>query len=340
MKSTSSVFQGGCFTRAGRVPGETGPLILKGSDTNINQGRFGNVEPQYFSDHNYTVWVYNLELAKKEELTVKLPKVSAAMLYNLNGKATLSTCKSHQLELEEKSYSPLSLKPGHHTLKMNPGSCKILFLLFHPPYISPVTGSGPVAEECPLQSKAEANLINQTCQQLIEDVQRNDYSGELWRLKRQVLILDLFFKSLDEIGIPLQKEQPFEQHPDYERMVKVQVYIKENIDKKLSVQMLAEKFAIQPAQLRRTYLQVFKHQMWEYIRAERLHRSAVLLIETEMPVHEIAWEVGYESAAAFTRVFTFTFGQSPSDYRKSMQKKEPKYSCKEPYSLWQHTFAK
>lgn len=315
-----SVFQGGCFTSASRVPGETGPLILKGSDTNINQGRFGNIEPQYFSDHNYTVWVYNLELAKTEELTVKLPKVSAAMLYNLHGKATLSTCKSHQLKLEEKSYSPLSLQPEYHTLRMNPGYCKVLFLLFHPPYVSPVTGSGPVTEGCPLRPIEEANLINQTCQQLIEDVQRNDYSGELWRLKRQVLILDLFFKSLDEIGIPLHKEQPLEQHPDHKRMVQVQVYIKENIDKKLSVQMLAQRFAIPPGQLRKIYLQVFKHQMWEYIRAERLHRATVLLIETEMPVHEIAWEVGYESAAAFTRAFSFTFRQAPTDYRKACRK--------------------
>lgn len=315
-----SVFQGGCFTNAGKVPGETGPLILKGSDSTTNQGQFGNIQPQHFSDHNYTVWVYDMELVKKEELTVKLPKVSAAMLYNLNGRSTLSISKSHQLKLKEKSYSPLSLQPGDHTLMMDPGYCKVLFLLFHPPYVSRVTDPRVVTEESSIRSKAEAKLINETCQQLIEDVQRNDYSGELWRLKRQVQILDLFFKSLDEIGIPLQKEQPFEQHPEYERMVKVQVYIKKNIDKKLSVQMLAQKFDMPPAQLRKTYLQVFKHQMWKYVRAERLRRATVLLIETEMPVHEIAWEVGYESAAGFTRVFTFTFRQSPSDYRKACRK--------------------
>lgn len=315
-----NVFQGGCFTNVSKVPGETGPLILKGSDSNTNQSQFGNIQPQHFSDHNYTVWVYDMQLVKKEELTVKLPKVSAAMLYNLNGKATLSISKSHQLKLKEKSYSPLSLQPGDHTLLMDPGYCKVLFLLFHPPYVSQVTDLRVVTEDCPILSKVEASTINKTCQQLIEDVQRNDYSGELWRLKRQVLILDLFFKSLDQIGIPLQKEQPFEQHPDYARMVKVQVYIKENIDKKLSVPMLAQKFGIPPAQLRRTYHQVFKHQMWEYIRAERLHRATVLLLETEMPVHEIAWEVGYESAAGFTRIFTFTFRQSPTDYRKSYRK--------------------
>ncbi|WP_343303690.1 AraC family transcriptional regulator [Chitinophaga niabensis] len=320
MKNMRSVFQGGCFTNVSRVPGETGPLILKGSDSTINQGQFINIRPRYFSDQNYTVWVYDMELVKEEELTVKLPKVSAAMLYNLNGGSTLSICKSHQLKLKEKSYSPLSLQPGQHTLVMDPGYSKVLLLLFHPPYVSQVTDLRLVPDEYSILSKVEAKLINQTCQQLIEDVQCNNYSGELWRLKREVLILDLFFKSLDEIGIPLQKEQPFQLHPDYERMVKVQVYIKENIDKKLSVPMLARKFSLPPAQLRRTYLQVFKQQMWEYIRTERLHRATILLLETEMPVHEIAWEVGYESAAGFTRVFTFTFRQSPTDYRKSYRK--------------------
>jgi len=315
-----SVFQGGCFTNVSRVPGETGPLILKGSDSASNQGQFSNIWPLYFSDQNYTVWVYDMELVKEEELTVKLPKVSAAMLYNLNGRSTLSICKSHQLKLKEKSYSPLSLQPEQQTLVMDPGHCKVLLLLFHPPYVSQVTDLRLVPEECSILPKVEAKLINQTCQKLIEDVQCNNYSGELWRLKREVLILDLFFKCLDEIGISLQKEQPFQLHPDYERMAKVQIYIRENIDKKLSVSMLARKFAIPPAQLRRTYLQVFKQQMWEYIRTERLYRATVLLLETEMPVHEIAWEVGYESAAGFTRVFTFTFRQSPTDYRKSYRK--------------------
>lgn len=316
-----SVFQGGCFTNINSLPGETGPLILKASDSTINQDQFINIQPMYFSDQNYTVWLYDMELAKEEELTVKLPKVSAAMLYNLNGSSTLSSCKSYQLSLKEKSYSPLSLQPEQHTLVMNAGHCKVLLLLFHPPYISPVTELRIVPEEYSIRPpKVDAKLINKTCQQLIEDVQCNNYGGELWRLKREVLILDLFFKSLDEIGIPLQKEQPFRLHPDYDRMVKVQVYIRENIDKKLSVPMLARKFAIPPAQLRRTYLQVFKQQMWEYIRTERLHRATVLLLETEMPVHEIAWEVGYESAAGFTRVFTFTFRQSPTDYRKSYRR--------------------
>lgn len=315
-----NVLQRGLLNAASRAPRAIDPLLLKESDTAIDHNRFGNIEPQYFSDHNYTVWVYDLQLDKKEELQVRLPKVSAAMLYNLNGSATLHTFQSHQLKLQEKSYSPLSIQPNRHTLHMNPGYCKILILLFHPPYVSLMPDAATASEPCQLQPKKEAISINETCQQLIEDVQKNEYRGELWRLKRQVLILDLFFKSLDEIGVTLQKEQPFAQHPDYEKMVKVQVYIKENIDKKLSVQMLAQKFFMPQSQLRRTYFQVFKQHMREYIRMERLHRATILLIETEMAVHEIAWEVGYESAAGFTRVFTFTFRKSPTDYRKARQK--------------------
>lgn len=315
-----NVFQGGLPNAASRAPRAIDPLLLKESDTAIDHNRFGNIEPQYFSDHNYTVWVYDLQLDKEELLQVRLPKVSAAMLYNLNGSATLNTCQSHQLKLQEKSYSPLSLQPNRHTLQMDPGNCKILILLFHPPYVSLMPDAAAANGPCQLQPKEEAISINKICQQLIEDVQKNEYGGELWRLKRQVLILDLFFKSLDEIGVTLQKELPIEQHPDYEKMVKVQMYIKDNIDKKLSVQMLAMKFHMAPPQLRRTYFQVFKQHMREYIRTERLHRATVLLIETEMAVHEIAWEVGYESAAGFTRVFTFTFRQSPTDYRKARRK--------------------
>lgn len=53
----------------------------------------------------------------------------------------------------------------------------------------------------------------------------------------------------------------------------------------------------------------------EYITAIRIERSKRLLLETVMPIHEVAMRVGYESHTYFTRKFQAAVGLSPSNYR-------------------------
>jgi transcriptional regulator GlxA family with amidase domain len=52
-----------------------------------------------------------------------------------------------------------------------------------------------------------------------------------------------------------------------------------------------------------------------YLADWRLQRALLLLAQPRINVREVAANVGYQSAAAFTRAFTQKFGASPSNYR-------------------------
>ncbi len=54
----------------------------------------------------------------------------------------------------------------------------------------------------------------------------------------------------------------------------------------------------------------------EYIRRRRLTRAAEDLLDTRIPIVEIAVQYGYDSAAAFSRAFAKQHGITPSLYRK------------------------
>ncbi|MCC4601148.1 helix-turn-helix domain-containing protein [Xanthomonas melonis] len=54
----------------------------------------------------------------------------------------------------------------------------------------------------------------------------------------------------------------------------------------------------------------------EYGQQLRVGRARALLEATAMTIDAIAWEVGYEDAAAFRNVFKRIIGLSPSDYRQ------------------------
>lgn len=51
---------------------------------------------------------------------------------------------------------------------------------------------------------------------------------------------------------------------------------------------------------------------------ERLRRAAVLLLESNLSVKEIAYLVGYKHPSSFIRAFERLFGRAPSSYRQAM----------------------
>lgn len=54
-----------------------------------------------------------------------------------------------------------------------------------------------------------------------------------------------------------------------------------------------------------------------YLVVWRMHKARALLERSTRSIREIAWEVGYESEAAFNRVFKEYFGTPPGRYRRA-----------------------
>jgi AraC family transcriptional regulator, activator of mtrCDE len=55
-----------------------------------------------------------------------------------------------------------------------------------------------------------------------------------------------------------------------------------------------------------------------YLASWRMHKARALLDRSRRSIREIAWEVGYESEAAFNRVFKEHFGAPPGRYRRAL----------------------
>ncbi|GEP94087.1 helix-turn-helix domain-containing protein [Chitinophaga cymbidii] len=307
MSVTPGILQGDHFDYLPDVPADFRPFLLHDAQTMCAEGPYGNVILQYFRDQHYTAWICDIHVERSIPLRVALPASSMALLFTLTGNASFPG----PLQLYEKSYTLLPPCQEAPVLKVEAGYCRMLFLLFNP-LLTSLLGNISYAA-----SPVQTGRYSESCQRLISSIHDNRDKGDIWRFKRQLLFLDLLFTSMEEITNTDREEKRSSQHRDYETLEKVKAYIHDNIGKKLSIQLLAGRFGLSPTQLRRGYKQVYKLHLASYIRNERLSQARALLHQTEMPVHEIAWEVGYESAAGFTRIFNMQFKQSPSDYRRS-----------------------
>lgn len=316
MKNTWSILQGKNFQFLPLPPKVHYPQLLNETTVATASNEHGSLLVQHFYDHYARAWLYDIDLKQEETLELALPQSTAMMIFVLKGQVALKTKPFHAVLLFENSYSLVSLEPRQHALAAEPGHSRILFFQLTAPLrclLDETRLSLPLAQHQP-------GVISATCMQLLQALQQTEHSGEIWQLKRQVVVLDLLFKTLDEIGVSYRKDQTSAYHRDYDTLKQVKEYIRENIHKKLSVQSLATRFSIQPTQLRRGYKKVFHHHLCDFIREVRLDRARELLHNTALPVHEIAWEIGYESSTSFTRVFTTYFQQSPTDYRRNIKR--------------------
>ncbi|MGC4106711.1 MAG: GyrI-like domain-containing protein [Thermomicrobiales bacterium] len=105
---------------------------------------------------------------------------------------------------------------------------------------------------------------------------------------------------------------------DYgERLGRVRAYIHAHLDDDLDLRVLAEIACLSPYHWHRTYHAIYGETAAATVKRLRLHRAAALLVQTDLPVHDIAFRSGYGNLQSFTRIFRDTYGIPPATYRRS-----------------------
>ncbi len=96
---------------------------------------------------------------------------------------------------------------------------------------------------------------------------------------------------------------------------RIKNYIKANLGGDLSLAAISERFYINPVYMSRLFKQTTGINLSDYITAKRINYSKKLLVETEMKIHMIAKEAGYDSPAYFIRIFKKMERVTPQEYR-------------------------
>jgi AraC-like DNA-binding protein len=83
----------------------------------------------------------------------------------------------------------------------------------------------------------------------------------------------------------------------------------------LDVPALARVAHVSPAHFSRQFRATFGETPHRYLQRRRVERAMELLRETDRPVTEICFDVGFNSLGTFSRTFRGIVGESPSAYR-------------------------
>jgi AraC-like DNA-binding protein len=83
----------------------------------------------------------------------------------------------------------------------------------------------------------------------------------------------------------------------------------------LDVPALAKVAHVSPAHFSRQFRATFGETPHRYLQRRRVERAMELLRETDRPVTEICFDVGFNSLGTFSRMFGEVVGEPPSSYR-------------------------
>ena len=118
---------------------------------------------------------------------------------------------------------------------------------------------------------------------------------------------------------------------DKNRFEQVERFVQNNIaDANLSGQMVAKHFGMAQSNLTRMFKKFTGDGFLAYVHALRVERAKGILVETDLPLDEVASRVGFGNALTMSRAFKKSLGMTPYAYREAHRQKADENQQDEP----------
>lgn len=131
-------------------------------------------------------------------------------------------------------------------------------------------------------------------------------------LEEYVLLL---YELIDLISL---NQMSFSNSSFNEELKIIDAFIQENLDKKITLAMLAKHVNRSENYLSRLFKSETGINTITYINTQKMHHAKELLANSQLSIKEIASALGFDEQSYFNRIFNKIYGLNPSEYRKKL----------------------
>jgi AraC-like DNA-binding protein len=142
------------------------------------------------------------------------------------------------------------------------------------------------------------------------------FSG-IKKLQQSLAILSLLDFSSEDLKalnqIPVQRTMT---ERDGRRMDQVMRYILDNSSRQISLEEIAEQAFMSKEAFCRFFKLRTRRTFTQYVQQLRVTEAKKLLLETDMSISQVSYQVGFQTLSHFNKTFKSLTGMTPKDWRK------------------------
>ncbi|HEV8541331.1 MAG TPA: helix-turn-helix domain-containing protein [Verrucomicrobiae bacterium] len=131
-----------------------------------------------------------------------------------------------------------------------------------------------------------------------------------------VKLLEIFATQLSELSNHIVVQQENAEPPT---ITKAKQYIRDNQEEELSLNQVAKAVNTSSFYFCKMFKKATGINFTEYVSRVRIESAKNLLLNPNLRVSEIAYQVGFQSLTHFNRVFKKIVGQAPTEYRANLK---------------------
>jgi AraC-like DNA-binding protein len=158
-------------------------------------------------------------------------------------------------------------------------------------------------------------------EQLVKDIKAFENYNPIGRLSA---LINLMGKLLHHSSVDLLVSSDYkvrlEKTSSQLKFTRINNYILENINKKMTIQEVSDIAHMVPQSFCRWFKQHSGHSFISFVNITRIEFACQLMLTKELPIQDIAFSSGFDSISHFNRTFKRIKTLSPSAFKKLNQK--------------------
>lgn len=183
-------------------------------------------------------------------------------------------------------------------------------------YLLPFTLSSSTHQKIFFHDEFEDIDILSLMENIRDESERKDYGYEL-AIRTDISRIFLWIlRTWNKRGINLNIEEKITE-TSAQRLQAAISFAKNNFKSEISAKDAAKACNVSYSYFSRFFKNVTKRSFSDYVNFLRITEAEKMLTESDIPITEIAYEVGFSSSSYFIAQFKSTKGISPAKYRKS-----------------------
>ena len=140
--------------------------------------------------------------------------------------------------------------------------------------------------------------------------------GEGYEIKIHSLLLDIVYNLMCKFRVKNNEQLNRNSKKDIQRLTRITSYIQQNFMHPLTLNEIAENEQLSAPYLSRYFQQHMGQPFIKYLNGIRLEHAVRTMLETDLPLIQIAIESGFSNLNSFHKLFKETFHTTPYQYRK------------------------